>query len=233
LSPDDIPTLVGELIFLATALIVVFRVLRLRQALVDRPYRSRALWVAIGALSIWGFAGAGFVDGVFGETPTTVEGVLVEAAVWGFTFLVLYGWIIANIGVAITADYFNRDALGWKKGGRTAAALLVIVGYSLASLPPWWLPASAESSEIGTYLVTAFFLVAAGYATGVLAIVYRRIQDLRIRRYTLWVVLSFVVYFIGIFSLGSPIVILPALAWFYVMNRSVGALAIRTKTLST
>jgi len=233
LSPNDLLIDLADLIFFAASVIVAFRALRLRPALVDRPYRSRALWTGIGALSIWGFGAASYVDGVFGETPTTAEGVLAEAAIWGFTFLVLYGWILANIDVAITADYFNRDALSWKRGGKITAVVLVVVGYALASLPPWWLPSSFESNGIGSDLVTALFILAAAYATLVLALVYRRIQDPRIRSYTLWMTLSFVCYFVGIFSLGSAVAVIPALAWAYTMNRSAGTLAIRTRTLPT
>ena len=231
MSPDDLLALAAQVVFVVMSLVIAYRALRLWHALVDRPYRSRALWTAIGALSIWGFAAAGYVDGIFGETPTTVEGVLVEAAAWGFTFLVLYGWILASIGVAITADYFNRDALLWKRGGRTAAAVLVIVGYGLASLPPWWIPASIANSGIGNLTITGCFIAAAAYATAVLALVYRRILDPRIKRYTLWLVLSFVCFFVGIFSLGSAIAILPAVLWGYTMYRSAGTLAIRAKTL--
>ena len=94
----------------------------------------------MGGLSVVFFVTADYLDTVFGQTPTTWEGVIVEAVIWGVAFLVLLGWIVTNTNVAISADYFNRDALGWKRGGWVIAIGVVLVGWVLASLPSWWLP---------------------------------------------------------------------------------------------
>lgn len=101
--------------FAAIACVLAVWALNLRRALVDQPYRSRALWTAIGALTLVFFIIAGYVDSVFGQVPSTYPSVAAGAAVWGFVFLGLYGWIVSNANVAAAADYFNRDVLYWKK----------------------------------------------------------------------------------------------------------------------
>ena len=213
----------------------MFRALTLRRALVDRQYRDRAFWTAIGVLSVFLFVGASYIDSIFGQTPTTWEGVIVEDAIWGAAFLVLFGWIASNINVAISADYFNRDALGWRKGGWIVALVFILFGYVSASLPSWWVPAWLES--IGNTVITAAFFVAIGYPTVVLALVYTRIPDLRIKTYTKWVVVTLVSLFavIAIPNTGpvwlSSLAIIPTLLWVYSIHGTVSALAIRTKSL--
>ena len=217
------------------ALYISFRALNLRRALVDAPYRDRALWTAMGTLSAVFFEAAWYLDTVFGETPTTSEGVIVEAAIWGLAFLVLLGWIVTNINVAISADYFSRDALGWKRGGWVVAIAVTLMGYVLAALPSWWLPQTVEA-VVGT-LEGVFFFVAIGYATLVLVLTYFRIRDLRIKTFTKWVALSIASLFAYVFLLnvvtGWPLdlVIIPALVWVYCMNETVSTLAIRTRNL--
>ena len=148
----------------------------------DPPYRDRALWTAIGALSVVIFIAAGYVDSLFGNNPTTWEGVIVEAAIWGPAFLVLLGWIVTSTNVAISADYFNRDVLRWKKGGWVVVIAVTVVGYVFASLPSWWFPQWFTTSGFGFDFVTVLFFAAIGYATLVLILTYFRIRDLRIRR---------------------------------------------------
>jgi hypothetical protein len=174
------------------------------------------------------FGLASYADSVFGDSPTTAEGAIVEAVVWGFVFIPLYGWIANNIDVAISADYFNRDAIGWRRGGKVLAIVGVLGGYALASIPSWWLP--EVSSSLGLGLVDAFFAVAVSYSAAVLAITYFRIQDMRIRNYTKWVVLSFVGLFLMIL-VPAGLLIVAAAVWAGFMYLSAGALAIRTKTL--
>jgi hypothetical protein len=228
----------------STALVLVFafyfsfRALSLRRALVDPPYRDRALWTAMGGLSAVLFVATIYVDAVFGEVATTSQGVIAEAAIWGAALLVLLGWLETNINVAISADYFNRDALGWKRGGWVVLLAVFLVGYSLASLPQWWLPQALTASALGDVLISVAFFLATGYAALVLALTYFRIRDLRIKTYTKWVALSLVSLFAYVVfpnldtGLPSVIVVIPALAWIYCMNGTVSALAIRTRTLT-
>ena len=224
----------GEIVITAAVVFIAYRALRLRGVLVDRPYRTRALWAAIGGFSVVGFFGASLVDAEF--PSTTVEGVLIQGAVWGFVFLVLYVWIATNIDVAISTDYFNRDALGWKGGGKFAAIGGILVAYIAASLPPWWIPTQYEGT--GSTVIGLVFLAVSVYSAAVLAVTVRRIVDKSIRSYTKWVVISLVALFASIFTLGTGDVgnlfggsLL--LVWILCMNHSVTALAIRTRTLPT
>ena len=222
-------------IVLAFAFYISFRALNLRRALVDPPYRDRALWTAMGALSAVFFVAAAYLDAIFGETPATSEGVIVEAVIWGVAFLVLLGWVVTNTNVAISADYFNRDALGWKRGGWVAAIAVVLVGYGLAALPSWWLPQALEA-VVGSVEGVLFFC-AIGYATLVLVLTYFRIRDLRIKTYTKWVALSLASAFAYVFLLSTvtgwplDLVIIPALVWAYCMDKTFSTLAIRTRRL--
>jgi hypothetical protein len=231
MSPSDVLDLAATVLFLASAVVIAFLAIRLRGALVDRPYRARALWTAIGALSVVGLISAAYLDSVFGQIPTTVEGILVEDTAWGFTFLALYGWIASNINVAIATDYFNRDPLRWKKGGGIVTIVVILAAYVAASLPSWWFP-EITNSGLGGTVVTVLFLSVTIYATTVLALTYFRIQDMRIKNYTKWVVLSITFVFLSIF-VPPGLIVLPAVAWIYSMYRSVGSLAIRTRTLPT
>jgi hypothetical protein len=226
-----VPILVG-------AVYASFRALNLRRALVDRPYRDRALWTAIGGLSAVLFAIALYVDSVFGQTPTTSEGVIVEAAIWGVAFLALLRWIVSNVNVSMSADYFNRDALGWKRGGWVVVIAVFLVGYVLSSLPHWWLPQSFTSG-LGNDLVTTVFFLVSGYSALVLVLTYRRIRDMKIKAYTKWAVVTFVSMFayVAFPNLGTAwltsITIVPALVFAYCMYQTVGSLAIRTSVLPT
>ena len=236
MSPSDMVSIISGIALVVSAAVVAYRSLRIRGALVDRPYRARAFWTAVGSVSIVGFLVAGYADSIYGQVPTTWDGVIVEAVAWGFTFLVLYLWVAANIDVAIQADFFNRDSLSWKRGGKYATLGLIFSLYTLASLPSWWFPAGANgilNSGAGTALLSGMFILAAGYSTAVLAVTYRRIKDLRTKAYTKWVVLSVVTLFIGLFTGGTALVIIPGILWIFATNMSVSSLAIRTKKLPT
>ena len=214
---------------LAGAAFALVRALSLRRALVDRPYRDRALWTAIGGLSAVLFVAAEYLDTIFGSVPTTWEGVVVEGIIWGAAFLVLFTWIVTNVNVSISADFFNRDALWWKMGGRVAVLMVILIAYVLASIP------SSLSQNIAALFVT--FVI--GYSALVLALTYSRTRDMRIRTYTKWVVLTIVsvFFYVDIANAGpgwpSSLVIIPALGYFYCTYQGVSTLAIRTKVLPT
>jgi len=234
MSLGDLLTEAGTIVLPAATVFIAYRALSLRGVLVDRPYRTRALWTAIGGFSVVGFIAAGFLDTAF--PATTVEGVLVEAVGWGFAFLVLYGWIATNIDVAISADYFNRDALAWKSGGKIAAIAVILFSYVVASLPPWWIP--SQFQDTGTTIITLLFLGASVYSAIVLAVTVRRIVDRSIRNYTKWVVISIVLLFGGIFTIGTNdlgdlLGVVLYVGWILSMNHSVTTLAIRTRTLAS
>jgi hypothetical protein len=231
MSPSDILVLVVTAVMLVSSLIIVFMAIRLRRALVDRPYRARALWTAIGAMSVVAFISAGYVDTIYGQVPTTVEGVLVEAAAWGFVFFALIGWIASNIDVALSADFFNRDPLRWKKGGKIVTIVVILTAYVSASLPSWWIPWMSNFPFYQALFTTVFILIIV-YSTSTLATAYFRIQDRRIKNYTKWVVLSITFLLLIVFAPGG-LIVLPAVAWIYSMYRSVSSLAIRTRTLPT
>jgi phosphoglycerol transferase MdoB-like AlkP superfamily enzyme len=84
---------------------------------------------------------------------------------------------------------------------------------------------------MGMDIITAAFAAATLYSTAVLALTYWRIQDRRIKTYTKWVVLSIGAVFATLFLGGGELIVIPAILWLYCSNRSVGSLAIRTKTL--
>ncbi|GEM_PF-5668783 len=206
----------------------IYRALSLRRALVDHPARTRALWTAIGGLSVGSFFVATYLDSIFGETPSTVTAVVVEGVIWGFTFLVLYGWIANNINVALSADFFHRDTLSWKKGGGIVAFAALFSAYGVVSLPPWWF--STAEAAFASFVTFVVFAAVTLYAIVVLAVTYRRISDRRIKTYTKWVVLSIASFLLLIF-LPSPLAFIAAIAWILCIYRSVGSLAIRTRVL--
>ena len=233
MSLSDTVFVAVELVLCGAAVLIAFWALSLRRALVDRPYRSRAFWTAVGALTLDSFFAAGYVDGIFGNNPTTYTALIAEAFVWGFVFVGLFGWIASNATVAVEADYFNRDVLLWKRGGRVVAPVMVFTAYVLFNLPPWWFPQAGQSSlgpvvtTIGNGLVT----VAVVYAVVVISVTYLRILDKRIKTYTLWVALSIATAFVSVIS-SPPVSVIAVVAFLYFMYRSVGTLAIRTKTLN-
>lgn len=229
MSPNDVLTIAGEVVLLGAAVFIMYRALALRKVLIDRPYRTRALWTAIGALSVVSFLAAAYLDSVFGENPTTLTGLAVEATIWGFTFLALYGWIASNVNVALEADYFHRDALSWRKGGGVAALVVIFLTYVVVNLPPQWFT-QAEANSISVLSGPVFAGVAL-YATAALVITYRRIADRRIKTYTLWVVLS-VLFVLLLILIPPPFSIIPVFLWVYTMFHSVSSLTIRTHSLS-
>jgi hypothetical protein len=223
--------LVG-VVFVLAAAFIVYLALSLRRVLVDGSYRARAFWTAIGGLSLVGFVAAAYVDTIFGNSPTTSVGVLAEAAVWGFVFIALYGWIASNIDVAIGADFFNRDALGWRGGGKYATLGVIAFAYVFANIPSWWVP-QIYGTVWAQDLIELLFLIPTLYGSVVLALTYLRIRDLTIRTYTKWVVLSVLGVFVLIFaSTLGPFVVIPGFLVIYFMYRSVGSLAIRTRRLT-
>jgi hypothetical protein len=215
------------------SLLLVLLALNLRRALVDRPYRARALWTAVGSLAVVSLIMAGVVDSIFGQVPNNLTAVVVEGAIWGFTFLGLFGWMVTNANVAIAADYFNRDALWWKRGGKVVSPVLLVVAYIFASLPPWWFPSGASADFAGTVanlVITAIFVGSAFYAAAVLAITYRRINDLRVKNYTKWVVVSILSVLTLLFT-PEYLTIVVAIIWVFAMYRSIQSLAIKVKSL--
>ncbi len=228
MSPSDGLQAAVQVVLLGVVVYAMYRALSLRRALVDHPYRTRALWTAIGGLSVVSFFVATYLDSVFGETPSTVTAVVVEGVIWGFTFLVLYGWIAININVALTADFFHRDALSWKKGGGVVALVALMLSYGVASLPPWWF--SAAASALWSVVISVAFAVVTVYATVVLVVTYRRIADRRVKTYTKWVVLS-VASVLLLIVLPSGLGFIAAIVWIFCIYRSVGSLAIKTRVL--
>jgi hypothetical protein len=222
--------------FFVAAIVIVVLALNLRRALVDRLYRARALWTAIGALAMISLTLAeAVVDPIFGQVPSNLTSLIVEDVVWGFTFLGLFGWIVTNVNVAIDADYFNRDVLAWKSRGKVVAPVLLISLYLVVSLPPWWLPAGTASEMIGSIisLVTgAAFLGVILYAAAALVITYRRVSDMRIKSFTKWVVVSMLSVFL-VFTLPNELIVVAPFLWAYSMYRSVGSLAIKVRKLPT
>jgi len=222
----------GEIFIVLASIYIAYRGVKLRGVLVDPPYRRRALWAAIGAFTAIGFLSAALVDTVF--PATNLEGVLVQGVTWGFVFLVLFGWVATNIDVALAADYFNRDVLAWRGGGRIAAIAVLVITYVAASLPPWWIPAADQGP--GTTVITLAFLAVSAYSAAVLAVTVRRIVDRTIRNYTKWVVISIVLLFWGIFTtgtgdLGDLVGGVFLISWVFSMNHTVTTLAIRTRAL--
>ncbi len=219
------------MVFVAIACVLALWALNLRRALVDQPYRSRALWTAIGALTIVSYAVAGYVDSVFGQVPSTYTSVAAEAVVWGFVFLGLYGWIVSNANVAVAADYFNRDVLYWKKGGRIATTFMVFASYAMFNIPTFWFSqANLFYEDLISGIGYSFTIFVCVYTVAVLSITYLRIMDRRIKTYTLWVALSAAFVFLSTFS-PSSISAVPLVACVYFIYRSVGSLAIRTTKL--
>jgi hypothetical protein len=212
---------------------IVYRAIRLRTAFVDSIYRARALWTAVGALTVFSLLLADYVDTVFGQTATTITGVLVEDLFWGFTFIGLYLWIVSNITVALSADFFNRDALMWRKAGRFITPLAVFVTYFLFSLPPWWVPETLNNGGLASNILTAIVVAVVVYAAATMALISVRIKDRVTKSYTKWVALSVLatLLIIAVSSAMFALFFAPVVFWGYCMYRSVGSLAIRTRTL--
>ena len=239
MSPSDIATLVAEVAFSIAAVFIALLALNLRRALVDRPYRSRALWTSVGALTLVSLFVANYADSIYLQGPAsqaTLTAVVVETIVWGFTFLGLFGWVVSNANVAIQADYFNRDVLAWKRGGMIASIVLIVGLFIFYNFPPWLEPAALANGTGWGYSVNLVLDDLSGvvivYAAAVMLICYRRINDMRIKNYTKWVVLSILALFLGI-VLPSFSVIVGYTLWVYCMYRSVGSLAIKVRALPT
>ncbi len=227
MSPSEALNVVIFVALFVAACFIASSALSLRRVLVDPPYRSRALWTAVGALGIVSILIAGYVDDIFG-VPSSYAAVVIEAIPWGFAFLGIYLWIVSNVNVAMGADFFNRDVLLWKRGGRIAAPVIIFVSYVLANLPPWWVP-QADAGLLYD-VVTALFAVVVVYGIAALSITYFRIMDRRIKTYTRWVALSAAsIVLLGI--LPSEFTVVFAVAWFYFMYQVVRTLAIRSRNL--
>ncbi len=231
MSPNDLLSLIGVAgVFVATVFIM-FKALSVRKVLVDAPYRTRALWTAIGASSVVLLIIAGNVSSV---EPTTVVGILAGATIWGLVFLALYGWIYSNVNVAIGADFFNRDVLFWKRGLRVIAPVLIIFGYVVDNIPygPGSIPV-----YLGNILVdisTWLFYIIIAYSAAILVITYRRIADRRIKRYTLLVALSMLSLFVLLLvSFSGVLLIIASIAWIYFMYSTADSLTIKTRNLAT
>jgi hypothetical protein len=233
MSPSDILELAAGVMVTAWAGFIVYRAMRLRTALVDRIYRARAFWTAVGALTVFSLILADYVDTVFGQTPNTITGVLVEDLFWGFTFIGLYLWIVSNITVALSADFFNRDALMWRKAGRFITPLAVFVTYFLFSLPPWWVPETLNNGGLVSNILTFIVVAVVVYAAATMALISIRIKDRVTKSFTKWVALSILatLLIISVSSAASALVVVPVVVWGYCVYRSVGSLAIRTRTL--
>jgi hypothetical protein len=234
MSPSDILIDGGEVVLSIAAVFIALLALNLRRALIDRTYKTRALWTAVGALTLISIFVANYADTIYMVGPIGWTNVIVETTVWGFTFLGLYGWIVSNANVAILADYFNRDALGWKRGGMIVSTVTIVVLFIFYNFPPWLEPpALANGTGWGAIVDSvASYLgyVPVIYAAGVLVICYRRISDQRIKTYTKWVVASITSLFLTLF-VPSIAAVVPAVLWVYCMYRTVGALAIKVRTL--
>jgi hypothetical protein len=234
MSPSDLLEIAAGVLVTVWAAFIVYRAVRLRSALIDRIYRARALWTAVGGLTVFSLLLAEYIDTVFGQTPNTITGVLVEDLFWGFTFIGLYLWIASNITVALSADFFNRDALMWRKAGRFITPLAVFSTYFLFSLPPWWVPETLNTGGLVSNILTFIVVAVVVYAAATMALISFRIKDRVTRSYTKWVALSVLATLLIIAvsaSAASAFVIVPALIWGYCMYRSVGSLAIRMRTL--
>jgi hypothetical protein len=228
---------VAEVILSVAAVIIALLALNLRRALVDRPYRARALWTAVGALTLVSLFLANYADSIYLQGPATnatLTAVVVETIVWGFTFLGLFGWIVSNANVAIEADYFNRDVLGWKRGGMMASAILIIGLFIFYNFPPWLEPVALANGTGWGYAVNVVLdnlsSVVVVYAALVILISYRRINDMRIKTFTKWVVASISSLFL-LFIVPSSLAFAPAILWVFCMYRSVGSLAIKVRSL--
>jgi len=109
------------------------------------------------------------------------------------------------------------------------APALFFAAYVLANLPAWWTPQAYEGPIYD--IATGLFVIVVAYALAVLSVTYLRIEDRRIKTYTLWVALSLA----SVLGLGvSPTEIGPIfeVALVYFMYRAVRSLAIRTTSLS-
>ena len=231
MSPSDILTLAISIGIVAASIVIAYKALRLRTALVDPPYRARAFWTAVGGLSAASTVFALYADSIYGSFASSFQGLLIEDVAWGFVFFGMYGWIASNIGVAISADYFNRDALSWKKGGGIVTTAALFTAYAVFSVPfSWWYP-QASSTGLVILFLTFLIAVVVGYSAATLAVASRRIDDKVIKRYTRWVALSvLLVVFFAILS-PSAIAMAPMVLWVYSTYRAVGSLAIRTRKL--
>ena len=236
MSASDIIFDASQVAISLAAVFIALLSLNLRRALVDRPYRARALWTAVGALTLISLLVASYADTIYDVGTITLTDVIVETTVWGFTFLGLFGWIVSNANVAIQADYFNRDALRWRGGGMLASTVLIVGLFVIYNWPPWLEPAAlANGTGWGFYVDNVLYnlgYVVILYAAVVILISYRRISDQRIRTYTKWVVASMGSLFLTLF-LPSPLNFVPAILWVLCMYRSVGSLAIKVRTLPT
>jgi hypothetical protein len=188
--------------------------------------------MGIGGLSVVLLISATTVDNITapGTGIATTWGALVaQDIVWGGFFFSLIGWTVSNTDVAVQADFFHRDAISWKRGGRIAAIILILSGYVLASLPSWLLPQTNLS--VFQLLFGTIVIGPALYTTLVLGFTYFRIKDNRIKTYTKWVGLS-ILSLVLLFLPYDFALVIAGFVMVFCMYRAVGALSIRTHSLT-
>ena len=221
------------------SVLIIARALSLRRTLVDRPYRSRALWMAWGGLSVVFLVLAtsyGNLANTLGGVHSSfvVSSVLVTVS-WGVAIIGLFGWMVTNVDVALDADFFHRDAVYWRRGGGVAALIAAVALYVFDSAAG--LVSGPEGEPIGPWfatlvnaVVTVLYLIIIVYAFAATVLAYTRIEDRAVKAYMRWVAFSFAALLATgvLWSTLGPTT-LPVMV--YLMYRAAGALSLRVRAL--
>lgn len=212
-------------------MLIVLRALTLRRILVDRPYRSRAFWMAVGGASMIFLILALSYDlwaAPLGILSDTLASFALVTAFWGVAIIGLFGWIVSNVNVSLEADFFHRDAVLWRRGGGSAVLAAAVALYVVDTVL-----GSAFSPSVGNLVgqvVTAAYLAIIAYAVAAVVLTYSRIGDREVKAYTKWVALSFVALLVT-GTLWYVLASVPAILMVYCMYRSAGKLSIRTRAM--
>lgn len=106
--------LYGTAVFIAImGLATTYSSLAMRRTLIDRTYRSRAMWTGLLAA---GMVALMFTDSVtyspLFPNPTFLQ-LLPHDAVLVAVVVILAAWIDSTIRIAIDQDYYHRNTLSW------------------------------------------------------------------------------------------------------------------------
>jgi len=189
----------------ATVLIVlgVWRSAQMARGFVDRVYKSKALWMAALTSSILLSELTGFI-----QFPSTALGSLLVISPLVLVIIVSYGLVDRTIIVAMRADFFHRDALGWTKV-RLPGFVLVAGALCLIVADSALVPSGAFTSALWSTVAFAIFVgvvpLVLGYAAIAIVVSARRTADRTLKRHILFLGVSLACFaaVLALFALPS------------------------------
>jgi hypothetical protein len=171
--------IVTTVVIVAILIVGVYRALEMRKVFVNLAYRSRATWSAFLMLVILILMLTNFIAIPSTGFLSAIEGLFFFVVI--FTF---FSYADRSVLVAMEADFFHRDTLGWLRIRWAAAVgLLAFVAVEIGA-PSIGNP-TAQEQLLENALSELFFVVFAvvlAYVAAALIIGARRSADRNLRR---------------------------------------------------